>query len=149
MNMIAPALAVIAGTLALPTAALAFEPYLPKASKVFAKVDADSDGKISLEEIRPLAEKRFLKFDGDNDGAVSAAEIDVTLQKAIENRRNRILKSMDANADGGVTKAELDAFVANLIAAADADRDGGLTLEEIRNNRVAKLRKPATGDNAN
>ena len=47
--------------------------------------------------------------------------------------------------------AELDASVDRLIAAADADRDGGVTLDEAKSYRLAKLRKPATpnGEQAN
>ena len=64
-------------------------------------------------------------------------------------RRDRILKSMDANADGSVSKAELDGYVAKMLETADADGDGGVSLDEIKKYRVAKLRKPATGESSN
>ncbi len=137
------------GTLALGGMALAMEPYLPRSAKVFAKLDGNSDGKITLAEIQPKAEKRFLKIDADKNGEVTTAEIDAALQKALESRRKHILKMMDADANGTVSKAELDRFITSLIETADADSDGGVTLDEAKNFRVAKLRKPATGDSVN
>ena len=137
------------GTLALGSMALAMEPSLPRTPKVFAKLDGNSDGKITLAEIQPKAEKRFLKLDGDKNGEVTTAEIDAALQKALDSRRRHILKLMDADGNGTVAKAELDQFIAKLIETADADSDGGVTLEEARNFRVAKLRKPATGEGVN
>ena len=77
------------------------------------------------------------------NGAVSTAEINDALQKALERRRERILADLDTNKDGSISKAELDASVDRLIAAADADHDGGVTLQEAQGYRLAKLRKPA------
>lgn len=127
----------------------AMQPTLPRSSKVFAKLDANSDGKITVAEIQPKAEKRFLSVDSDKNGEVSTAEIDAALHKALVLRRKRILRDMDADTDGTVTKAELDIYLNNLIKAADTNGDGGVTFDEARNFRVAKLRKMVTGDKAN
>jgi Ca2+-binding EF-hand superfamily protein len=137
------------GMLTLGGLALAMEPSLPRTPKVFAKLDSNADGKITLAEIQSKAEKRFLKLDGDNNGEVTTAEIDAALQKALENRRRLILKRMDADGNGTVSKAELDQFIIKLIETADADSDGGVTRDEARNFRVAKFRKPATGESIN
>ena len=143
------ALALTAGIAATSQGAMALEPYLPRTPKVFAKLDADSNGKISLAEFQTKAEKRFLRLDSNKDGAVSTAEIDQALQKALEARRNRILKTMDTDQDGSVSKAELDGAVAKLLVAADTDNDGGLTLDEASKYRVVKIRKQATGESSN
>ena len=47
-------------------------------------------------------------------------------------------KGLDANEDGVVTRAELDAHSAALVEAADADGDGGVSNEEMRAYREAK-----------
>ena len=141
--------AVALGTLTMTGMALAMEPYLPRNQKVFAKLDANSDGKVTLAEIQPKAENRFLKLDSNNNGEVTTAEIDASLQKALEYRRKHILKRMDADGNGGVSKAELDRYIATLMQSADIDGDGGVTLDEARNFRVAKHRKPATGESVN
>lgn len=149
MSRLTLALALFGAMAIVPATAFAMEPYLPKNPKAFSKADTDANGKVTAAELAPRAEKRFARIDTDRNGAVSAAEIDETLRKALERRRDRIMSDLDTNKDGAISRAELDASVDRLIAAADADRDGGVTLDEARNYRLAKLRKPATGKDAN
>ena len=149
MNRFAFALALLGSMAIVPAAALAMEPYLPKSPKAFSKADADSNGKVTASEIAPLAGKRFVRLDADKDGAVSAAEIDASLTRALERRRDRMLANLDADKNGTISRAELDGYVAKLVDAADGDHDGGVTLEEARNSRVAKLKKAATGETSN
>ncbi len=132
---------VASGVAAVATMAVASEPYLPRAQKVFDRLDANKDGKISLAEFTPLAEKRFMKVDANNDGAVSAAEIDAALQAAMERRRDHILASMDTDKNGSVTRAELDNYVAAMVKGADTNGDGGVTFDEARIFKLAKWRK--------
>jgi Ca2+-binding EF-hand superfamily protein len=147
MTRFALALALFAGVAIAP--AMAMEPYLPRTPKSFGKADADANGKVTAAEIAPLAEKRFARLDADRNGAVSAAEIDAALLRALERRRDRVLAKLDADKDGIISRAELDRSVEALVAAADGDGDGGVSLEEALNYRVAKLRKPATGEKSN
>jgi Ca2+-binding EF-hand superfamily protein len=149
MTKLSIALSILAGLAVVPTAALAMEPYLPKSAKSFAKLDSDNNGKITMGELQPRAEQRFLKLDGDKNSEVSSAEIDAALNRALENRRNRVLKAMDADTSGSISKAELDQFISAMMNSADADKDGSVTFEEAKKYRVAKLRKPATGEGAN
>ena len=141
--------AAFAGVALVTLPALAMEPSLPRSPKIFAKLDADANGKITFEELQPKAIKRFTRFDGDNNGEVTSAEIDASLQKYMTLRRNHMLKAMDADANGAVSKAELDQFLKSLMKAADADADGGITLEEARTFRVAKIRKTLNGVGTN
>lgn len=147
MTRFALALALLAGVAIAP--AMAMEPYLPRTPKAFGKADADANGKVTAAEIAPLAEKRFARLDKDGNGAVTAAEIDEALMRALERRRGRILAKLDADKDGIVSRAELDRFVEAMVASADGDQDGGVSLEEALNSRVAKLKKPATGETSN
>ena len=149
MTRFALALALLAGVAFAPASGFAMEPYLPRTAKSFGKVDADANGKVTAAEIAPLAEKRFARLDADRNGAVSAAEIDAALNRALERRRDRILTKLDADGDGVISRAELDRSVEALVAAADGDRDGGVSLEEALNYRVAKLKKPVTGEKSN
>lgn len=151
MTRLTLAIALLGSMAIVPATALAMEPYLPRTAKSFGKADVDTNGKITSAELAPRASKRFERLDADRSGAVSVAEIDVALQKSLERRKARIMADLDANRDGQVSRAELDAAVDRLITAADLDHDGGVTLEEARNYRVAKLQKPATakGETAN
>jgi Ca2+-binding EF-hand superfamily protein len=42
---------------------------------MFRALDANRDGKVTLEEIRPAAEARFRAFDANGDGAVARDEL--------------------------------------------------------------------------
>lgn len=128
-------IAVLAGT------ALAQQPSVPRTSRAFAKLDADQNGKVTAQELELKAAKAFFRMDGDNNGEVTSAEIDAALLKLANARRNRMLKAMDADASGGVTKAELENYVTVLMTTADANADGGVTLDEARSFRIAKLKK--------
>lgn len=138
------------GCLALaPATALAMQPYLPASPKTFSKADTDANGKITSAEIAPRAGRRFARLDSDSNGQVTAAEIDAALQKALERRKARILADLDTDKDSQISRAELDAAVERLIAAADADHDGGVTMEEVRSYRLVKSRKPVTEKSGN
>jgi hypothetical protein len=136
--------ALMAGIAVVPAAALAMEPYLPKSPKSFGHVDDNADGKLTAPELSTRAARRFDRYDTDHNGMVTAAEIDSTLQKALEKRRARLLANLDANRDGAIARTEIDAYVQKLLADADGDGDGGVTLAEARDFRVAKTVKPAT-----
>jgi Ca2+-binding EF-hand superfamily protein len=122
-------------------AAAASEISLPRSPKLFARVDLNADGKITLPEFKPRADLRFMGADGNGDGAVTSAEIEATFRKYIERRRDRIMSAMDADGDGTITRTELDNHVATMFNGADTDKDGGLTLEEARNFKTASLRR--------
>ena len=72
--------------------------------------------------------------------AVSAEEIDARFKAAYERRRDKMLKMLDANQDGTITEAELQAYFTLRFNAADLDKSGSLTLAEAQQARLA-LRK--------
>ena len=137
------------GLVAVAGLAVASEPYLPRAQKVFDRLDSNKDGKISLVEFTPIAEKRFLSIDVNKDDAVSAAEIDASLQAGLERRRNRMLENMDTDKNGNISRAELDAYVEAMVKGADSDKDGGVTFDEARIFKIAKWRKTLAQPSAN
>ena len=138
--------ACVAGATALVlmgTAQLAFanEPFLPRTERSFQRLDADSDGKMTINEWKPKAEKRFLRLDDDMNGTVTTAEIDAWLKRGIDRRKERLLTRLDQNKDGSVTRDEVDAYIDALFNGADGDKDGGLTLAEIREKSPRRPRQ--------
>ena len=127
--------------------AFANEPFLPRSERAFARLDADSDGKMTESEWKPKAEKRFLRLDDDRDGTVTTAEIDAWLKRGIDRRKERMLSRLDENKDGKVTRDEVDAYIDALFNGADSDKDGNLTLAEIRENAPRRVRKGAVNGN--
>lgn len=121
--------------------ASANEPSLPRSERSFARLDADKDGKVTVNEWKPKAEKRFLRLDDDHDGTVTTVEIDTWLKRGIDRRKERMLSRLDQNKDGSVTRDEVDAYTDALFNGADGDKDGSLTLVEIRENAPKRARQ--------
>lgn len=133
---VAAALVTAAGGIAISA-----EPYIPRNERYFGRFDTDKNGTLSLAEVKARTGKSFLRADGNGDGTVTAAEIDDMMRKAMERRRNAMLKHMDADGNGSVTQVELDKYVEALFNGADANSDGGVSLDEARSFKLAKLRK--------
>ena len=74
-------------------AALATGPGIPRGERMFGRLDADRNGKLTITEIQPKAEKRFFVIDNDADKSVSKAEIELWLNQAMERRRDRMLRA--------------------------------------------------------
>ncbi|HTN97804.1 MAG TPA: hypothetical protein VL101_12575 [Nordella sp.] len=121
--------------------AFATEPTLPRSERSFARLDTDSDGKMTVTELKPKAVKRFLRLDDDQNGTVTTAEIDSWLKRGIEKRKERMLGRLDLNKDGSVTRDEVDAYIDALFNGADGDKDGSLTLAEIRETSQKRSRQ--------
>jgi Ca2+-binding EF-hand superfamily protein len=127
--------------------AFANEPFLPRSERSFASLDADKDGKMTVNEWKPKAEKRFLRLDDDHDGTVTTIEIDAWLKRGIDRRKERLLSRLDQNKDGNVTRDEVDAYIDALFNGADGDKDGSLTLVEIRENAPRRGKQAAVKGN--
>ncbi len=133
-----------AALLMLATTPLAFaqEATLPRTERSFSRLDADSDGKLTMNEWKPKAVKRFMRLDDDQNGTVTTAEIDSWLKKGIERRKERMLGRLDQNKDGNVTRDEVDAYIDALFNGADGDKDSALTLAEVRESAPRRFRQP-------
>ena len=141
MKKILTLTATLACMSALAGTALAQQPSVPRTARAFAKLDADQNGKVTPQELELKAAKAFFRMDGDGNGEVTSAEIDAALLKLANARRNRMLKALDGDGSGAVSKAELEHYVTALMTSADANADGGVSLDEARSFRVAKLKK--------
>ncbi len=104
-----------------------------RASKRFERIDANKDGKITLEETLARTNERFDRADTDGDGELSLEEMVVRLEKRrLERRARRMMKRMDFNGDGKVTKDELENRARKRFALMDGNDDGSIEKSEIR-----------------
>ena len=85
------------------------------AKKVFNRMDANQDGKVTKEEFmtfymeyaRKAREARFNRLDTNGDGKISRKEFMAVRIKEAEKIGQFRFKRIDANKDGVITKEEL------------------------------------------
>ncbi len=91
--------------------------------------DADRDGRVTLAEFRVTQlgrqDRAFGLLDRNKDGKMDAAEM------ARARRMAPTLRSMDGDKDGAVSRKEMEAGGEARFHAADANRDGWLSREEL------------------
>lgn len=115
----------------------------PHGPKIFAKMDTNSDEKISLQEFKTPREGMFKRMDQNGDELVTLDEMkkariemrekrqekmNKRRQKGDENMETRF-KEMDLDDNGGLTAKEAKTGMFNHL---DANKDGFLTKEELR-----------------
>ncbi len=111
-----PALAQTAATAEKPQGMTLEQFQAKNGDKMFARLDADKDGKISREE--------FEAFRKQN------AKVDAAATKAGK-RSERMFARFDKDKDGFLSRSEADAVLAWRFKRMDANNDGVLTLEEL------------------
>lgn len=93
--------------------------------------DTNKDGKASTDEIMAEHARLFGASDVDKDGGLSVDEF---------RRRGRLIQSLgtttifdmlDANGDGKISQAELDAPTKRWVARYDANKDGAMGVDEL------------------
>ncbi len=140
---------------------------LASVETMFARVDADRDGRITQTDRQQMASKmgnrapgkargdQWAKLDTNADGSISKSEWDAAKASRGERRGARgdhagggrhgggkmggaMLKMADANNDGAITLAEARVAATAHFDRADTNRDGNLTREEMRAGHQAK-----------
>ncbi|MBI1196415.1 MAG: EF-hand domain-containing protein [Phenylobacterium sp.] len=105
--------------------------------------DADHDGKVTLAEFKAGEAQRqtrmFARMDANNDGKITQDEVDAMAKRAEAAGRGPrpgggpggMLMRLDANHDGAVTKAEMAAGAERRFKMADTNGDGWLSKGEL------------------
>jgi Ca2+-binding EF-hand superfamily protein len=143
--LVAGALVLVA---ALPVAAQDATPALrlDPLARLIKLVDKDDDGFISAAEAQSFAGAHFDKLDVEHKGYLTLEKFEAPLRRAIdrasEARRPRLekalpraeaaFKAINKAGDGRLTRAEFLADSGARFIAADTDKDGKLSLDELR-----------------
>jgi len=110
----------------------------------FERLDANKDGSLSQQEFMAASVMRFSKTDTNADGVITEEElVERLMRRRAERMAKRLLKRMDYNGDGKVTKDEIESRSRKRFVLLDGNDDGKLDKAEMRrnNSRRAGQRK--------
>lgn len=128
---------------ATATLALADPGHSPRRGAMLERLkaaDTNADGLISKAEAAalPRLAERFDAIDANKDGQVSFEELRASHGMRHGEDGKAFMKRMDTDADGKVSRNEALAAAAARFDAADANKDGFVTQEEMRAARKAR-----------
>jgi len=121
-----------------------------RAARMFARLDANHDGRLDQADRAAQRQARFERLDTDRDGSVSRAEFDSVQERRAATRKGPTAQGGEraaphrergghgfgpgrmahGNKDGAITQAEFTARALASFDRADADRNGTLTAAE-------------------
>jgi hypothetical protein len=129
------------------------------AAPVLAAADAPADAAIGLAEFQSAARQQMLSADADRDGKLSPAELSAAREAmrggatgpgaprgggaGAGRGAGRMFEMFDANGDGLLDAAELDAMSARRFQRMDANGDGKVTAAE--REAMQNMRRGGTG----
>ncbi|WP_424134495.1 EF-hand domain-containing protein [Roseomonas chloroacetimidivorans] len=146
------------GALGVPAMA---QPAMPRGGQqLFRHADTNHDGRVTAEEAWSTLSARFGEADANKDGGVTWDEFRSYVQAQMEAHRGKrpappaaaqarmeqrgqgFFRALDADRDGRVTLVELRPFADAMFRARDANADNVLTRDEVRPHR-ARAARPA------
>jgi Ca2+-binding EF-hand superfamily protein len=102
------------------------------------RFDANKDGQITRAEVKAAHEARFASFDADKDGALSQDEFRSMMAARLDEMAKRGFERMDSNKDGKIEPGEQRHSPASMFGRIDANWDGVVTAEELRQARFER-----------
>ena len=116
------------------------KPRQPSSIKqIFARLDADASGGISVDEAEGPLEGHFDQIDKDGNGEITGVELQASRAKRIERgiRMRKRIKAADADGNGTISNNEaneagLDKLTEHFDKI-DSNGDGEITKQELKN----------------
>ena len=103
-----------------------------KHERMFDRHDTNKDGKISKEEIDPRWANIFEKMDANADGFITKEEAKAGRKMMKEARMEMMISVLDSDKNGELSEQEVTDFVIQNFKKADANGDGSLTSDEMK-----------------
>lgn len=97
-------------------------------AKLFAEVDTNKDGKIDAQEIAAYRDKMFAEANPSGKDGITIQDFETWFWKQHREMMVRAFQRLDADGDGKVTKAEMEAAGDHMLAWLDRNDDGSYSL---------------------
>jgi EF hand len=109
--------------------------------------DTNGDGRLSLTEFQSVTQTRFMRADKDSDGRISLQEwLGRPAAAKAKHDPSKRFNRLDANKDGQLDTAEIEALVKRRFAALDKNADGAITDEERPGRKAAESKSGGAAD---
>jgi Ca2+-binding EF-hand superfamily protein len=107
----------------------------PMLAEMFGTLDADADGKVTLEELQAHRAAKFAAADANGDGLLDAAEAlafhQAEMAEMLERRAKMMIERHDDNGDGSLSAEEMgESRLEDRFALIDTDNDGAISPAE-------------------
>ncbi len=123
----------------------------PSTEELIKMMDSNKDGKLSVKEVKGPLKNDFSKIDTNKDGFITKAELDKAPKPENKGRKqeasqkkepsiDELIKTMDANKDGKLSKDEAKGPLEKDFAKIDTNKDGFLSQGRIRKSSKTKQR---------